>query len=378
MDYLIGLNERQREAVLHTEGPLLIVAGAGAGKTRVITQRIFHLIKKGVSPRSILAITFTNKAAKEMRDRVAKLLNQQPITDNLQQGGPSSVVGRRSWNVDGSPFISTFHSLGVQIIRENSTRLGIPQHFAIFDRGDSIGAIKEALRRVDLDPKDFEPGKILSVISREKGKMSRLDEFRERSEKEYFPALVARVWGAYEKILKEEKALDFDDLLLKTAFLLQKEDGVREHYQKLWQYIHIDEYQDTNHVQYMIAKLLADAHKNIAVVGDMDQCLLPDTLIRTPSGEKPISTIKEGDKVTTSAGMGEVCTSSVSKTYERPFHGKILEIKLSNGSVLRSTPKHMLFSRLSVVADIWYVYLMYRKDKGFRVGLVKGVRHARD
>lgn len=261
MHHLEDLNERQKEAVLHTEGPLLIVAGAGAGKTRVITRRILHLIKKEVPPESILAITFTNKAAKEMRDRVAHLLHESMVN------GQWSKVG------SGLPWIGTFHALGAHIIRENSRRLGIPQRFKIYDKGDSLAAVKEAIRRTERDPKEIDPGGILSVISKEKGNMITMNEFRERASGEYFPGIVAEVWDEYEKILRAENALDFDDLLLRTTLLLQKEKRVREQYQKRWQFIHIDEYQDTNRVQYMLAKLLAEAHKNIAVVGDGDQLI---------------------------------------------------------------------------------------------------------
>ncbi|MEK7169689.1 MAG: UvrD-helicase domain-containing protein, partial [Patescibacteria group bacterium] len=261
MDYLDGLNARQREAVKHTEGPLLIVAGAGAGKTRVITRRILHLIKQGVAPESILAITFTNKAAKEMKERVRNLMEKDRALSNDQF--PISNFQ--------TPWLGTFHSLGVHILRENSQRLGLSKRFTIFDRSDSISALKGAIRETDLDPKQFEPGKILSAISREKGRMVTCEEFKARSEGEYFPAIVADVWERYEAYLKKEKALDFDDLLLKTAVLLQKDGAVCAHYQKRWRYIHIDEYQDTNHAQYSIAKSLADSHKNIAVVGDIDQ-----------------------------------------------------------------------------------------------------------
>ncbi len=259
MQYLEGLNDRQKEAVLHTEGPLLIVAGAGAGKTRVITHRILHLIKKGVAPHSILAITFTNKAAKEMRERVHALITTDP---SLSPDHPALPT---------FPWLGTFHALGVYILRENSQRLGLSKRFTIFDKSDAVQAVKEAVRETNLDPKNFEPGKILGAISREKGKMVTLEMFKERANGDYMPAIVADIWEKYEAVLKKEKALDFDDLLLKTALLLKNDEGVREHYQKLWNYVHIDEYQDTNHVQYMIAKLLAESHKNIAVVGDADQ-----------------------------------------------------------------------------------------------------------
>lgn len=258
-DYLGELNPKQREAVLTTEGPVLIVAGAGAGKTKTITHRIFHLIKEGVEPNSILAITFTNKAAKEMRDRVIHLLNSQPITYN-------KVIGDM-----GYPFISTFHSLGVHIIKENAALIGVPRHFSIFDKADSKRAVKEAMEDRGVDPKQYEPGRILSIISRQKGNMVREKEFDSASD--YYSGIVGKVWARYEEILKREKALDFDDLLLKAATLLSKNEDVRSRYQKVWKYIHIDEYQDTNKVQYMLAKLLAKAKRNICVVGDADQMI---------------------------------------------------------------------------------------------------------
>ncbi|KKU78120.1 MAG: ATP-dependent DNA helicase PcrA [Parcubacteria group bacterium GW2011_GWA2_47_64] len=269
MKYLEGLNSRQTAAVLYTKGPLLIVAGAGAGKTRVITHRIFHLIKQGVPPEAILAITFTNKAAKEMKDRVHELISGNRTLS--QEDGFDSSTNRYTLHANRFPWLGTFHALGVHILRENSHRLGLSKRFAIFDRGDSISAMREAIKESGLDPKSFEPGKILSAISREKGNMVRLDAFLERGNTGYFQEIVGSVWEKYEAILKREKALDFDDLLLKTAVLLDEEKSVREHYQKVWSYIHIDEYQDTNHAQYIIAKLLAKEHKNIAVVGDPDQ-----------------------------------------------------------------------------------------------------------
>lgn len=271
MHYLNGLNPRQKEAVLHTEGPLLIVAGAGAGKTRVITHRIFHLIRQGVPPESILAITFTNKAASEMRDRVHTLISAGSSFN--QEVAPDSFTNRSTLNAKRSPWIGTFHSLGVHIIRENSRRLGIPHHFKIFDKSDSLRAIKEALKRAGYDPKSFDPARILSAVSREKGDMVTLAEFRERAAGRYMSEVIAEVWTEYEQIQKNEKALDFDDLLLTTALLLKKDEAVRAHYERRFRYIHIDEYQDTNRVQYRIAKLLAEAHQNIAVVGDGDQLI---------------------------------------------------------------------------------------------------------
>ena len=255
--YLKGLNPNQLKAVLTTEGPLLIMAGAGAGKTKTVTQRILHLIKSGVNPENILAITFTNKAAKEMRERVEKLLKEE------EKAYSSDKV---------MPFLSTFHSLGVYIIRQESTRLGLPRFFSIFDKDDSKKAIKEAMEKLGIDPKHVNPGSVMSAISREKGQGNSFGEFMASDGKNYFEDKVAEIWPEYEKTLKEENALDFDDLLLKTMILL-KDPEVRKKYQNKWKYIHIDEYQDTNRVQYEIAKYLAGESKNIAVVGDVDQSI---------------------------------------------------------------------------------------------------------
>ncbi|MCE9643807.1 UvrD-helicase domain-containing protein [Candidatus Parcubacteria bacterium] len=260
MQSLSSLNERQKEAVLHTQGPLLILAGAGAGKTKTITHRILRLIEEGVNPSSILAITFTNKAAKEMRERVDKLLSESRDI-NL----PVSIYER--------PFVSTFHALGVHIIRENSRLLGLPRHFSIFDRSDSLSAVKSALVSAGLDPKQFEPGKILSGISRLKGQGKSLADFQEREARDARSDILSAAWAGYEKTLQEEKALDFDDLLLKTFNLLRSHPEVLAHYRKTWTHVHIDEYQDTNRVQYDTAKLLAGESHNICAVGDIDQSI---------------------------------------------------------------------------------------------------------
>lgn len=241
------LNERQSEAVSCTEGPVLILAGAGAGKTKTLIHRMLHLIEKGVSPHQILAITFTNKAGKEMRERMAKF-------------------GTR-----GMPFISTFHSLGVYIIKENAEVLDLPRHFCIFDRGDSKRAIKEALIAAGFDPKQFDPANVLSAICREKGDAVTLSELEKSVGNDYLKKVSCSVWKKYEEILKREKALDFDDLLLKSLHLLKKHPEIKAKYHALWKYIHIDEYQDTNKVQYQMAKILAEKTRNICAVGDIDQ-----------------------------------------------------------------------------------------------------------
>ena len=262
MTHLLGLNEQQKEAVLQKDGPILIIAGAGAGKTKTIAHRILHLIKNGVHPENILAITFTNKAAKEMRERVEKIIASDK-TLNI----PLSYHYK--------PFISTFHSLGVHIIKENSQLIGLIKNFSIMDRGDSSKLVKECLKSLDIDSKQFEPSKILNIISREKGNMVSAQDYSSGAEKNGYTlqSVVQKVWPMYENKLAQEKALDFDDLLLKSYNILKNHKDILEKYQNLWKYIHIDEYQDTNKVQYMTAKLLASKNRNICVVGDVDQSI---------------------------------------------------------------------------------------------------------
>ncbi|MEK7505482.1 MAG: UvrD-helicase domain-containing protein [Patescibacteria group bacterium] len=255
---LDGLNQKQKEASLYHKGPLMIIAGAGAGKTKVITERIAEIIKSGVAPESILAITFTNKSAKEMRDRVERRL--------------SAAESARPISFKERPFISTFHALCVHILRENSRLLGISRNFSIFDRDDSRSAVRRSIVDAGLDPKRFEPGTMLSAIGREKNAGLTVERYKENAEG-YFADNLIRVWERYEKELADSKALDFDDLLLRGKELLQKYLEVRKHYANIWHYIHVDEYQDTNKVQYEILRLLSESHKNVCVVGDMDQSI---------------------------------------------------------------------------------------------------------
>lgn len=252
---LSGLNDAQKEAVSALSGPVLVLAGAGSGKTRVITHRILALIESGVDPERILAVTFTNKAAKEMRERVVKLLEGRP-------GG--SVSGR------SQPLVTTFHALGVRILREQHEKLNLPRHFVIHDRADSNRAMKEALQAAGYDPKQFEPRKMISIISKAKGSGKTQPEFAERAEG-YMQEVVKEVWSHYERIMNRDKALDFDDLLLKTKRLLTDHPPVLEHYRNRFTHLHVDEYQDTNKIQYEIARMLAGERGDICVVGDVDQ-----------------------------------------------------------------------------------------------------------
>jgi DNA helicase II / ATP-dependent DNA helicase PcrA len=258
VNYLDGLNDAQKEAVLATDGPVSVLAGAGSGKTRVLTTRIYHLIRSGVAPESILAVTFTNKAAREMRERLGAQLGQE-LT---------------AWKRGSLPFVATFHGLGRELLEQYGRPLGIGRHFTIFDRDDSTRAIKEALKSMSIDPKEIEPRSVLNRISRAKNDGYAQGEFSERFAREHFRTrVVADVWRLYEETLKKEKALDFDDLLTLPVKLLTEHPGVRQAVQERFHYIHIDEFQDTNEVQGKLAALLAGSRKNLFVVGDIDQTI---------------------------------------------------------------------------------------------------------
>lgn len=260
------LNERQQEAVGYTDGPLLILAGAGAGKTKTIVERIIHIIKKGkdnngqsLEPKDILAITFTNKAAKEMRERIIHRMEEEGMIENAPEA-----------NLRQTPMIKTFHSLGMYILQEEYLSAGLTKRLTIYDEGDSMSILKEIMERENVDPKMHEPRRIKGAISRIKSDLVDPEEYRVAAFSP-FQKIVARVWPQYETELQKRKVVDFDDLIVKTLRLLQTNSQVREKYQNKWKYLHIDEYQDTNNSQYLLCTILATKHKNICAVGDVDQ-----------------------------------------------------------------------------------------------------------
>jgi len=250
-DMINGLNKEQQEAVKHTEGPLLIMAGAGSGKTRVLTHRIAYLMgEKEVSPRNILAITFTNKAAREMKDRVSKLVGPQ---------------GENMW-------VSTFHSMCVRILRRDIDRIGYNSSFTILDSGDQLSVIKQVLKDLNMDPKKFDPRAMLGQISAAKNELITDTEFSKNAGN-FYDRQVAGVYEGYQKMLRKNQSLDFDDLIMQTIHLFSRVPEVLEYYQRRFQYIHVDEYQDTNHAQYFLVKQLASRYQNLCVVGDSDQSI---------------------------------------------------------------------------------------------------------
>lgn len=250
-DLFTGLNPEQRRAAETTEGPLLIQAGAGSGKTKTLTHRIAHLIaSQKATPFNILAVTFTNKAAKEMRERVAKLLGQNPDNRGFM------------------PYMGTFHSICVRILRQDGEHIGIPRTFVIFDESDRQAAVKQASKQLSIDEKSF-PARMLSgIISSAKNEMTTPDEYANMPGSSPAQRTAAQVFPLYERALKEAAALDFDDLINKTVQMLQANDELRKKWQRQFKYIMIDEYQDTNAAQYKLVKLFTNEDKNIAVVGD--------------------------------------------------------------------------------------------------------------
>ncbi len=252
-DILDSLNEKQKEAVLHAKGPMLVIAGAGSGKTRALTHRIAYLIKeKGVSPWNILAVTFTNKAANEMKKRIAGLLDKQTDDSSL-------------------PSVGTFHATCVRILRKHIHLLNYESQFNIYDMADQRILMKHILRDLDFDEQSIKPKALLNYISGAKNELITPQQYRKTMVHNFFTERVATVYYAYQKALHQNNALDFDDIIMKTVELFKKDPKVLDQYQEKFKYISIDEYQDTNHAQYVLTNLLAEKYRNLCVIGDSDQ-----------------------------------------------------------------------------------------------------------
>src|ERR1700690_941225 len=251
--WLASLNEPQREAVLQTQGPLLVLAGAGSGKTRVITARVAHLIEQAVPPWHILAVTFTNKAAEEMQKRV----------DMLTGGKGRGVI------------ISTFHRFCAQLLRREGEAINLSKHFVIYDDHDQKELVKDCLTELNLDDKKFKPGVLVSMISRSKDELIDAASYQIHAltSPDPFRQMVASIYHLYQKKLTASNALDFGDLIMKCVELLREKQVVREKLQDRFHYVMVDEYKDTNRAQYVLVKTLAAKYRNLCVVGDDDQCV---------------------------------------------------------------------------------------------------------
>ncbi|HVS29675.1 MAG TPA: UvrD-helicase domain-containing protein, partial [Solirubrobacteraceae bacterium] len=351
---LEGLNPPQRDAVMHGEGPLLILAGAGSGKTRVLTHRIAYLVHTGAArPDEILAITFTNKAAQEMRERVELL------------------VGRRT----RAMWVMTFHAACARMLRSEAPRLGYTKTFSIYDQADSRRLIKRCLDELSIDPKRFTPAAIGTQISAAKNQLRAADDYRELVSS-FFEQTVADVYELYERELHRFNALDFDDLLVRAVNVLELFEEVRDRYSTAFSNVLVDEYQDTNHAQYRWLQLLAagrdgdSGHRNLAVVGDDDQCLVEGTPVTMADGSTtPIERIRVGDEVLSGHGSGDFRPARVLAVH-RSQRDQGIAITTESGRRIVSTPEHIHFAgyQLGRTPQLHMTYVMLKRGMGYRVG----------
>ena len=346
--YLADLNPAQREAVLTTEGPLLVIAGAGSGKTRVLTYRVAHLLAAcGVKPNEILAITFTNKAAGEMKERVARTL------------GP---IARAIW-------IMTFHSACGRMLRSEAERLGYRSNFTIYDQADQVRLVKACLEELERDPKRFVPRGIHSQISNAKNQLVGPDEYASRVAS-FYDQTVADVYSLYQRRLFASNAVDFDDMLMLTVDVLQRFPEARAKWAKAFRYVLVDEYQDTNHAQYVLLQLLAQEHQNLMAVGDPDQCLVAGTLVRMGDGtDRRIEDLRVGDQVLSCYGSGVFRPARVDRVH-RSIAREGIAITTTDGRRIISTPEHTHFAGFKPgwTPQLHMTYLMWKHGSGFRIG----------
>src|SRR5438105_6521330 len=343
--YLADLNEAQRDPVLATEGPLLVVAGAGSGKTRVLTYRVAHLVNAiGAKPNEILAITFTNKAAGEMKTRLEDLL-----------GGPARAI-----------WILTFHAACGRMLRREAPRLGYRTNFTIYDQADQVRLTKLCLEELERDPKRFVPRGIHAQISAAKNQLVTPEEYAARVAS-FYDQTVAEVYDLYQRRLFASNAVDFDDLLMLTVQVLEHFPDARGRWQKAFRYILVDEYQDTNHAQYRLLQLLAEKHRNVCAVGDPDQCVVAGTLITMSDGSaKPIENVRKGDMVLSCYGSGEFRAAFVTRVHRSPRRQGVA-ITTESGRSIVSTPEHTHFAGFKAgrTPQLHMTYLKWKAGCGF-------------
>jgi DNA helicase II / ATP-dependent DNA helicase PcrA len=348
---LEGLNPPQRAAVTHGDGPLLILAGAGSGKTRVLTHRVAWLVQTGrARAGELLAITFTNKAAQEMRERVELLLGRST---------------RGMW-------VMTFHAACARIMRAEAPRLGYTRQFTIYDQADSRRLVKRCIDELGVDPKRFTPAAMQSQISAAKNWLRDAEAYRQQVDS-FFEQTAADVYELYERELHRMNAMDFDDLLFRTVNVLELFPEVRARYAAAFRHVLVDEYQDTNHAQYRLLQLIAGEHRNLAVVGDDDQCLVEGTLVTMADGStKAIEDVRSGDSVLSSHGSGDFRAAQVTGVF-RSRRSDGIRIRTRGGLEIVSTPEHTHFAgfRLGLTPQQHMTYLMRRAGRGCRVGVTR-------
>jgi DNA helicase-2/ATP-dependent DNA helicase PcrA len=330
-DLLVDLNPPQRDAVVHGEGPLLILAGAGTGKTRVLTHRIAYLERTGQArANEILAITFTNKAAQEMRDRVELLLGRRT---------------RAMW-------LMTFHAACARMLRAEADKLGYTRQFTIYDQADSRRLVKRCLDELNVDTKRFTPGAVQHQISDAKNKLRDAEAYGEMVGS-YFETTVADAFRLYERELHRMNAMDFDDLLVNAVNVLQLFQEVRDRYSTAFRHVLVDEYQDTNAAQYRWLQLLTSERRNLAVVGDDAQCLVEGTRITMADGSvRAIEDVGEGDEVLSCYGSGDVRAARVTAAFESRDRREGVAITMTSGRRIVSTPEHVHFAGYKVGATM--------------------------
>ncbi|MFH1186880.1 MAG: UvrD-helicase domain-containing protein [Candidatus Levyibacteriota bacterium] len=304
-DFLKNLNSEQQKAVMETEGPMIILAGAGSGKTKVIIHKVAHLILSGIDPQNILCVTFTNKAAGEMKERVGKSINFLKL------------------KAFQKPTITTFHSLCAKILRIDGKYLGISNRFTIYDEQEQVDAIKEVMKKLGISPKEYKPSSILSYISQAKNELIDDREYLNLA-KGHIQSKVAHVYPHYQKLLKENSALDFDDLLFRVIDLFNQFPDVLAKYQEKFKYILIDEYQDTNRAQYVLTKMLARKNNNICVVGDFSQSIYSwrgadfQNLIKFKEDFGKVKTFKLSQNYRSTQKILDAASSVISKNTSHP------------------------------------------------------------
>ncbi len=342
---LSSLNEEQKEAVLAVKGPVLVFAGAGSGKTRVITYKIAYLLDNGVKPSEILGLTFTNKAAAEMRERIL----------NMNLKGAKDV------------WLLTFHSFCARILRDKGHLIGIDKNYTIIDEKDKLDLIEETLKDLNLSKELFSKYMIANLIENYKSQLVYEEEFPKLFDEKKDE--VAEVILEYAKRKKKSNLLDFNDLLLYGLKLLKATD----YYANKFSYILVDEYQDVNKIQYLIFKELSKNSKNITVVGDDDQCVLEGQKVLTTSGFVPIEEINENTFLHVAKGWGKFAISRPTVVKKDHYEGKIVEITLQDGTNLRLTPNHRVWVKYSRHTDVYHVVLKYSKRYGYRLAVEEGL-----
>jgi DNA helicase-2/ATP-dependent DNA helicase PcrA len=348
-DYLARLNPEQREAVEAVDGPVLVLAGAGTGKTRVLTTRFAHILLQGkAASGQVLAVTFTNKAAKEMRERVGHLLNR-----------PAEGL-----------WLGTFHALCARMLRRHAELVGLTSGFTILDSDDQLRLLKQVMEAAHIDPKRWAPPALMGMIQRWKDRGLTPDRVTAAEEGDFAGGQSRNLYAAYQTRLKQLNTADFGDLLLHMTEILRTQPDILADYHRRFRYILVDEYQDTNLVQYLWLRLLAQGHKNICCVGDDDQCLAAGTPVTMANGsQRPIEAVQRGDDVLACYGSGEFRPAQVLATASRRTNRPLVRLRLADGRELVSTPEHVHFADV-ILGDSpqrYYTYLMRRGDL-YRIG----------